>query len=409
MTSLSVHEPSRESQLVLVIDDDAMVTDGLAFGLERAGRTVITCNDMESAQLIVERYTPSHIVADIKLSGPFGYEGLDFILYAKRHSPASRLIMMTGDAPEALQLEASERGAVAFLQKPFEVSQLDALLDLVACAGLSSSAGSLRTIRVPLLDDIIRSEQLLPFFQPIFALEEAGGWRRAGFEALARFHSDSPLRDPEMLFRYAARKQRVCDLEIACTGKAMVEAARLPASLPLFLNIHPQAFDSGDQFWDTFLDQAVRADVSLHRIILEITEQEPLSDKPVVLNRIHDLKARGVRFAFDDIGVAYSNLSLIDRIRPAFLKISQHFGTDFESDATKTKIVTNLLALARDFGCALILEGIESSATAAMAARLKIPYAQGFFFGAPAAPSSFLPDPVRAHGRDRDVAPAVLR
>ena len=43
----------RESQLVLLIDDDVMITEGLSAGLEREGRTVITCNDVESAQLIV--------------------------------------------------------------------------------------------------------------------------------------------------------------------------------------------------------------------------------------------------------------------------------------------------------------------------------------------------------------------
>lgn len=411
MTSISMFDTTLESQLVLVIDDDVMVTESLAFGLERAGRTVITCNDVESAQLIVERFAPSHIVADVKMSGPFGYEGLDFILYAKRHSAASRLIMMTGDAPEALQLEASERGAVAFLRKPFEVKELDALLDLVACSGLSSSAGSARVIRVPLLDQIIRSADLVPMFQPVVALGEHDSWSLAGFEALARFRSDSPLRDPETLFRYAARKQRVGDLEIACTAQAFKEAACLPPHLPLFLNMHPQVFETSDMFWGTFLSQAERANVSSSRIVMEITEQEPLSDKPVAMNRIKDLKQAGVRFAFDDIGIAYSHLPLIDKIRPAFLKISQHFGTDFERDSTKTKIIRNLHSLARDFGCDLILEGIESRTTAEMAARLGIPYAQGYFFGRPADSTSFRKDgadPSRPARKNERIEPPAI-
>src|SRR5687768_14497129 len=115
-----------ESQLILLVDDDVTITEGLATALEREGRTIITCNDVESAQLIVARMHPSHIVSDVRLSGPFGFEGLDFIRYAKRHSPESRVILITGDAPEALQLEASERGAVGFLQKPFDPSALEA-------------------------------------------------------------------------------------------------------------------------------------------------------------------------------------------------------------------------------------------------------------------------------------------
>ena len=98
-----------ESQLVLLLDDDVVITEGLAAGLERAGRTVITCNDVESAELMVQHCLPSHIVADIRISGPFGFEGLDFIRFAKERVPESRIILISGDGGEALQLEASQR------------------------------------------------------------------------------------------------------------------------------------------------------------------------------------------------------------------------------------------------------------------------------------------------------------
>ena len=83
-----------ESQFVLLLDDDVMITEGLAAGLEREGRTVVTCNDVESAELIVQRFQPSHIVADIRISGQFSFEGLDLIRYAKKlekQVPAKRM------------------------------------------------------------------------------------------------------------------------------------------------------------------------------------------------------------------------------------------------------------------------------------------------------------------------------
>src|SRR5687767_14337370 len=113
-----LHVPAHR-QVVLILDDDPIVTEGLSIGLEQNGRTIITCNDLESAQIVVESMKPTHIVADVRLTGAFAFEGLDFITYAKKHSPGSGVILMTGDATEALQLEASQRGAIAFLQKPF--------------------------------------------------------------------------------------------------------------------------------------------------------------------------------------------------------------------------------------------------------------------------------------------------
>jgi EAL domain-containing protein (putative c-di-GMP-specific phosphodiesterase class I) len=102
------------------------------------------------------------------------------------------------------------------------------------------------------------------------------------------------------------------------------------------------------------------------------------------------LKKEGVRFAFDDVGIAYSHLPYLDSVRPSFLKISQEFGTGFEADPTKTKIVRNLLSLATDFECDLVLEGIETADTAITAADLGIKYGQGYYFARPAEASTFV-------------------
>ncbi len=380
--------PSQESQLILILDDDEMVTEGLAAGLEREGRTLITCNDVESAEMIVERMQPSHIVADIRISGPFGYEGLDFIRFAKQHTPESRIILITGDASEALQLEASERGAVGFLQKPFEVSELEATIDMLHCSALSARSGFDRIIRMTPLDAIVRSDALRPMFQPVVRVGAEPGV--FGYESLARLRTDSPLRDPDVLFKYAARKHRVVELELACIAHSLHDGAALARKGLLFLNIHPDVFASGASFSDTMVSQAELAGIGLDRIVLEITEQGSLAHTPAVLKTIDDLRKHGIRFAFDDVGVAYSHLPLMDAVRPSFLKISQHFGTGFEKDPTRMKIVMNILSLAKDFDCDLILEGIEEESTATMAAHLGITLGQGYFFARPADPSAFL-------------------
>jgi EAL domain-containing protein (putative c-di-GMP-specific phosphodiesterase class I) len=54
------------------------------------------------------------------------------------------------------------------------------------------------------------------------------------------------------------------------------------------------------------------------------------------------------------------------------------------------KIVMNILSLANDFNCDLILEGIEDESTAVTAAHLGITLGQGYFFARPADPSTFL-------------------
>lgn len=373
-------------QVILLLDDDCNVTEALAFALERDDRALIMCNDVESAQLSLERFHPTVVVADVHVSGEFGFEGLELISFAKRYSPSTRVILMTGDAPEKLQLEASHRGAVAFLQKPFEATALESLIDLMSPA----EVGEIRlpgVIRIPLLEAVLSSGRLGTAFQPIFELSDRR--RPLGYEALLRYDSDSPLRNPEMLFAYAERKKRVADLEIAALGHALSEAARLDSSALLFFNVHPEVLALGSAFRDILREKAGRAGVALNRVILELTEQGALSEDPRVFRLFDQLRNEGVRLAFDDVGVAYSHLPYIDRIRPEYLKISQNFGTAFESDATRTKLVRNLVALGHDFDCAIILEGIEDAPTAAAAVDLGIRFGQGFLFGRPSGIAAF--------------------
>ena len=372
-------------QNVLILDDDTKITEGLAAGLARERRTLITANDLESGEMVVEWLRPSHVVSDVRLTGAFGYEGLDFIRFVKRQSPDTRIILMTGDAPDALQLEASERGAVAFLRKPFEVAELDSVLDLMAPFRTGSPEWP-DVIRMPLLDDILSGTDLHTVFQPIVRLTTKN---KLGYEALTRLVSDSPLRNPETLFKYAERKHRIAELEIACIRNSLRSGASLAGVGALFLNIHPAVFLFGRPVHDAVIAEAQRAGIPLNTLVLEITEQGSLTNDRKVLDTIQGLKSAGIRFAFDDVGVAYSHLPFIDAVRPSFLKISQHFGTAFEQDETKTKIIRNLLALSQDFNCDLILEGVESAATAAAATELGIQYGQGYFFAHPAAAATF--------------------
>jgi ActR/RegA family two-component response regulator len=192
-------------QIVLILDDDVMITGGLAAGLARPQRTVVTCNDLESGELVIDWLQPSHVVSDVHLTGAFGYEGLNFVRFVKRQSPDTRIILMTGDAPDALQLEASERGAVSFLQKPFDVSEVDAVLDLLAPDRPGSTTWP-EIIEVPSLERVITDQLLWTAFQPVVKLPSG---EPIGYEALARCRTESPLRNPETLFKYAMRKHRL--------------------------------------------------------------------------------------------------------------------------------------------------------------------------------------------------------
>jgi len=361
-------------QTILIVDDDPSVGLGLAVALERDGRRIIVCRDLESAQIVLGVEPVTDVVTDVKLSGPFRFEGLEFITEIMNVAPSARVILMTGHISDELEAEAERRGADAVLSKPFETKTLDALLS----ERTGDAAPSL--VIVPTMGEIIPSSDLRPQFQPIVSLADRS---IHGVESLARFRAGDPFNRPDLLFAYAARRKDVARLEAACLETTLREAVTFPESLRLFLNIHPAALDDVS-IAATLAASARQNGIDLTRVVLEITEQEELRQNPSLFDAIEQLRTLGVRFAFDDVGVAYSHLPLIERIRPTYLKISQLFGTQFESDPTKTKIIRNIVALGAEFGCDIIIEGIEDESSEAAAKDLGIKFGQGYLFGRPA-------------------------
>lgn len=118
----------RFRETILILDDDIGVTEGLAVALQAEGRRIITCNDVESAQLVIERTAIDHLVSDVRLSGPFAFEGLDLIRFALERAPETQVVLMSGSGSHDVETEAIRRGASAFLHKPFDLFSLESLL-----------------------------------------------------------------------------------------------------------------------------------------------------------------------------------------------------------------------------------------------------------------------------------------
>ncbi|HJT17339.1 MAG TPA: EAL domain-containing response regulator [Thermoanaerobaculia bacterium] len=364
-------------QIVLVVDDDKRIAFGLGSGLEEPGRRVIVCNDVESADLILEELPVTHVLTDIKFGGAFGFEGLQVIDLVRRKVPTASIIAMSGEATPALREEAKARGAEELLRKPFSLDDLSALIPP------PDGNGEGELTFVPTIDDIVGTGDLLTtYFQPIVWTERPD--EIVGFEALSRLKSASPLAHPELLFRYGASKKRLPDLELAAAKSALRNGRELTRTGFLSINVHPELFAHGDRLCDELLDCAADVDISPSRLVVEITEQGPLPAVETVAAVCATLRAAGARIGFDDIGSAYSHLRAIAVAHPSYLKISQHFGTSCENNPTNRKIVENIESLARSFSCEVVLEGIETAATAAFARDMGIRFGQGFFYGAPA-------------------------
>ncbi|MDX1584929.1 MAG: EAL domain-containing response regulator [Thermoanaerobaculia bacterium] len=372
-------ESKTRMQTIVVVDDEPSVAEGVAVGLAREGRRIIVCRDIECARLVIENEKVDAIVADIQFRGEFSFDGLDFVDTLKKLAPDVDIYLMTGAGFGGLEKEALKRGAAGFFQKPFSVNDLDDVLP-------SPPEGSREEekVSVPELDEIIEESLIHARFQPIVHLATR---EHVGLEALARPVTDSLFRNPELLFRYASRSERTIELECHCLRNSIRVASSLHAKKRLFLNVHPASLEKSAII--RAIEQGL-AETNLEpsRLVLEITEHGSITS-PRSLDQIRSLKALGMEFAIDDIGTAFSHLPYIEQIEPSWMKISQYFGTGFERDETKGKIVRNIASLASSFEANFILEGIETEETAEAASELGIEYGQGYLFARPAEIDTF--------------------
>src|SRR5262245_14513382 len=110
---------------VYVVDDDEAVRDSLQWLLEGKDYRV-RCFD--SAESFLSRYDPREVaclIADIRMDGMTGLELQNRLL--EKHSPLP-IVFITGHGDVPMAVDTMKKGAMDFIQKPFNEVQL---LDLV--------------------------------------------------------------------------------------------------------------------------------------------------------------------------------------------------------------------------------------------------------------------------------------
>jgi DNA-binding NtrC family response regulator len=113
----------------MVLDDEAIVGARLRPVLERAGFEVEVFTDSAAAIDRLAQVSFDVLVTDLKLPG---LGGGDVLRHVRRHSPSTRVIVITGYATSETGREANALGAFQFVPKPFRLGELVKLVETAA-------------------------------------------------------------------------------------------------------------------------------------------------------------------------------------------------------------------------------------------------------------------------------------
>ena len=122
---------AREFKKVLIVDDEETLTWGMAKSLsrDRDKYEVEIANNGKEALDVLGKMPIDLVISDIRMPD---INGLDLLIHIKRDYPHTKVIIMTAYGSTDVQKEASKRGSLYYIEKPFEINEIRKLiLDLV--------------------------------------------------------------------------------------------------------------------------------------------------------------------------------------------------------------------------------------------------------------------------------------
>ena len=111
---------------ILVIDDEELIIRSLRKLLEKSGYAVLVAKNGQDALAMVEEEDFDLIVADVRMPGMNGIETIKAIYenLGKRGLKRIPVIFITGYADEEIEQRAETLKPVAYIYKPFEITEL---------------------------------------------------------------------------------------------------------------------------------------------------------------------------------------------------------------------------------------------------------------------------------------------
>jgi len=241
------------------------------------------------------------------------------------------------------------------------------------------SSESSRELRVHFFE-ILQQSRVSALYQPIVDFKRQNIF---GYESLIRGPSDSPLHNPVMLFDAARHEGRLTDLDLLCrkTGIRGFKERRLDGKL--FLNATPQGLLEPQHRSGLTLEFLHEIGLSPENVVIEITEQYPLTDFNFMDNALEHYREMGFEIAIDDLGAGYSGLRRWLELRPEYVKIDRHFIQNIHADAIKQSFVRSIVDIAKGLNCHVIAEGIETYEECQTLIEIGIGFGQGYYFSKP--------------------------
>jgi diguanylate cyclase (GGDEF)-like protein len=228
--------------------------------------------------------------------------------------------------------------------------------------------------------EVVARAWLRPVYQPIMELRTGA---LLGVEGLIRPISPAPFADPASLFQAAATSGHLLSLELACVETIVAGAAGLARGPFLSVNLSPATLEAPEFSTAALLSILARHGFPPERLVIELTEQQPVNDVDKIRLKLETCRAAGMRVAADDVGSGNAGLRLLAELNFDVIKVDLTLVQRSASSAASSAVVESVVALAGRTGAMVVAEGIEHPEQLEQLDQLGITVGQGFLLGRP--------------------------
>ena len=228
--------------------------------------------------------------------------------------------------------------------------------------------------------EVIAQQLLRPVFQPVVDLATG---RTLGYEGLIRPVAPAPYTDPASLFAAAEGSGHVVQLDMACVEAIVAAGARLPKEMFLSVNLSPRTIEAPEFSVATMLGILARHRFPAERLVIELTERQPINDIEQVQHKLDACRSSGMRLAADDLGAGNAGLRLLSDLRFDIVKVDLGLVQRSSPGAPSSAVVESIVAFASRTGALVIGEGVERGEQVDQLTGLGVTAAQGYLFSRP--------------------------
>lgn len=169
-------------------------------------------------------------------------------------------------------------------------------------------------------------------------------------------------------------------IQQACAQVAAWQGEDRP--LPVAINVSGPEFEH--PHFIAFIQEVLRESVvSADRLELEFTERVLMRNPEQSIERLHRLKAMGIRLALDDFGAEGTSLRYVRHFPVDTLKIDQCLMSDVTADPATSVVLRSLVDMGRGLKRRMVAEGVETANQLGFVQAQLFDVAQGFRFAPP--------------------------